>query len=91
MEWDILLHIRIQMCRRPSHRDHSHLCRHEGEGSLQLKRRQRLLVFLMLVGLYVAGNVIVRWLRFLLFGYTKNTSEIQEHFGPKPGGPLSNK
>jgi len=53
-----------------------------------MKRRQRLLVFVVLAGLYLAGHVLFRWLLSLLFYNSLNTTRTGEYFGPKPTGLL---
>lgn len=47
-----------------------------------VKRQQRLLMFLTLFGLYLAGHVLFRWLLVPLFD-VGNTTGIGEYFGPK--------
>jgi len=49
-----------------------------------MKRRQRLLVFVVLAGLYLTGHVLFRWLLTLLFD-VENWTGIGEYFGPKSG------
>ena len=47
-----------------------------------MERRQRLMVFLFLAGLYVAFLVLFRWFWFLLFDHYSTGGS--EYFGPKP-------
>src|SRR5262249_17740292 len=53
-----------------------------------MKRRQRLLLFLVLAGLYLAGHLLFRWLFTLLFFDLDNFTVIQEYFGPKLRTPF---
>src|SRR5262245_41792551 len=53
-----------------------------------MKKRQRLLVYLTLVGVYISCHVLFRWLEFLLFDDPDKHAKNGEWFGWKLRGTL---